>query len=303
MNITGTENLLFGVEDMEACRRFLTTYGLVEIPSEGQGAKFRALDGSGVDLRPMDDPDLPAAQAPGATLRATIWGVKGREDLDAIADELSKDRQIIWVDDVLQSTDDDGHAIHFRVTQRVPYASAVPPHNLPGREAVRFNKRVDFDTHGPARQLGHIVYWSPDAARSMAFYTDRLGFRVTDSYTQNAGIFARAAAHPDHHSLFFITNPQVPPGFQHVEFTFGDFQEVMIGGHKLSKAGYETLMGPGRFELGSNWYWYFFTPMGGAFELGADIDQIDDEWQAGVFEFPTGAPGWSLSFNRERSRA
>ncbi len=303
MNITGAENLLFGVDDMAACRRFLTIYGLKEIEADGKGAKFRALDGSGVDLRPLSDPDLPASRVPGPTLRATVWGVKAREDLDAIAKELSKDREVRRVDDVVQSTDDDGHGIHFRVTRRVAYESALPLNNVPGRTAVRFNKRVDFGTHGPARQLGHVVFWSKDAARSMAFYTDRLGFKITDSYTQNAGIFARAAAHADHHSLFFITHPQLPPSFQHTEFTFGDVQDVMVGGHQLHKAGFETLMGPGRFELGSNWYWYFKTPMGGAFELGADIDQIDENWKPGSFEFPRGAPGWSMDFNWERSRS
>ncbi len=302
MNITGAENLIFGVEDIDACRRFCSLYGLKESQASEKLASFRALDGSGVELRPMDDPELPAAQVPGSTLRAAVWGVSARADLDAIAKELGKDRQIRWVDDVLQTTDDDNNGLFFRVTQRVPYDSALPLVNVPGRAAIRFNKRVDFDNHGPARQLGHVVYWSPDPARSVAFYKDRLGFRITDSYAGDMGIFARAAGHHDHHSLFFIKNPQIPPSFQHAEFTFGDIQDVIAGGHKLTRAGYQTLFGPGRFELGSNWYWYFVTPMGGAFELGADIDLVDDNWKPGVFEFPRGAAGWAMGINWDMTR-
>lgn len=302
MNITGAEGLLFGVDDLEESRRFLTIYGLSEIRADASGASFRALDGSGVELRLIDDPDLPPAPTPGPTLRACIWGVKAQADLDAIADELSRDRQVRRLDGQVCSTDDDGNAIYFRVSVRTPYEAEHPACNVAGHPAKRFNTRVDFDTHGPALQMGHIVYWSPDPGRSMAFYRDRLDFRITDSFASNGGVFGRAPGHSDHHSIFFIGNPSVPPGFQHAEFTFGDVQDVFAGGHKLAKAGYETAYGPGRFELGSNWYWYFKTPMGGAFELGADMDQVDDAWTPKEFQDARAAGGWALGFAMERSR-
>lgn len=302
MSITGAEHLLFGVEDMEASRKFLTVYGLIETDSKGKGASFRALDGSGVDLLPIDDPDLPPTKLSGSTLRATTWGVKELDDLDTIAAELGKDREVIRTDGVVQSIDDEGNVLRFRISQRTPYDAPLPPTNVAGHEPVRVNTRASFEKHGPARQLGHIVYWSPDPDKAIQFYVDRLGFRVTDAYTSNAGVFARADGHPDHHSLFLVGNPTVPPGFQHVEFTFGDVQDVFTGGYKLTRAGFDTLFGPGRFELGSNWFWYFKTPMGGAFELGADMDHLDDEWVPGTFDFPRGAPGWHMNMNWEVTR-
>jgi catechol 2,3-dioxygenase-like lactoylglutathione lyase family enzyme len=301
MSITGAESLLFGVDDLEATKKFLNLYGLKEIEANQKGASYRALDGSGVEVRLLGDPELPAANVNTPTLRAAVWGVKTREDLEALAENLSADRQIRWIGDTLESTDDDNNTLHFRVSQRHAYeADAVAP-NIAGNSYPRFNKRVSFDELEPARQLGHVVYFSPDPGRSFAFYRDRLGFLVTDIYKDNFGIFARAAGHSDHHSIFFINNPHVPAQFQHTEFTFRDAHSVITGGHRLSRAGFETAFGPGRFELGSNWYWYLKTPMGGAFELGADMDQVDENWVVGEHT-PQSAGGIMLGYNPQMSR-
>lgn len=303
MNITGPEGLLMATDDLENSRRFLTLYGLDEVHSDDQSLRFEAMDGSGVEVRLLDDPDLPPANIPGPTARASIWGVKNRSDLDAIADELSKDRQVSWDGNVLQSTDNDQNALFFRVTQRRAFdAPARSKLNVPGYPPERRNERVDFDNHSTPRQMGHVVYWSRDPKESMKFYTERLGFRITDSFRDNMGVFARSAAHYDHHSLFLMRNGEIPPCFQHAEFTFGDPQDVMAGGFKLKQAGYETAFGPGRFELGSNWFWYFKSPMGGAFELGADMDYADDDWVPGEFDHPGVTGGWHFTFNEQWSR-
>ena len=302
MNITGPESLLMGVDDLAESRKFLTIYGLSELHHGEKGASFEALDGSGVELWLLDDPSLPTPNVNGPTLRASIWGVTSANDLDAIADELGKDRKILWQDGVLQSHDDDGNALFFQVSKRRAYEAPGYQRNVAGFRNERFNTRVDFDNHGPARQMGHVVYWTRDPREAVKFYRDRLGFRITDSFNDNMGVFARAQGHSDHHSLFLMRNENIPPSFQHAEFTFGDAQDVMAGGYKLTKAGYETAFGPGRFELGSNWFWYLKTPMGGAFELGADMDQIDDNWIPGEFDNPGVTGGWHFNFNSQWSR-
>ncbi|ABQ67927.1 MULTISPECIES: VOC family protein [Sphingomonadales] len=302
MNITGPEQLIMGVEDLGECRRFLNIYGLKELEAGATGASFEALDGSGVELRMADDPSLPPANVDGPTLRAAVWGVESKADLDAIATELSKDREVVWADGMVKSTDDDRNALFFRVSERRPYEAGEYVRNVAGLPARRVNQRVNFDQHGPARQMGHVVYWTSDPKEAIKFYRDRLGFRITDSFRNNAGVFARAQKHSDHHSLFLMQNPALPAGFQHAEFTFGDPQDVMAGGYALTKAGYQTAFGPGRFELGSNWFWYVKTPMGGAFELGADMDQIDDDWVPGEFDHPGITGGWHFNLNEQFSR-
>lgn len=302
MNITGPEGLLMGVDDLAECRRFLTLYGLKELDHNAKGASYEALDGSGVELRLLGDPSLPPANTNAPTLRASIWGVQDEASLDAIADELGRDRKVLRENGGVQSADNDGNALYFRVSERRAYEAPAAVRNVAGHSQPRFNTRVNFDEHGPARQMGHVVYWTRDPQESIKFYRDRLGFRITDSFLNNAGVFARSKDHFDHHSLFLMKNEALAPGFQHAEFTFGDAQDVMAGGYKLHKAGYETAFGPGRFELGSNWFWYLKSPMGGAFELGADMDRIDDNWVAGEFEHPGVTGGWHFNFSDQWSR-
>jgi catechol 2,3-dioxygenase-like lactoylglutathione lyase family enzyme len=298
IEITGVEWVVFGVEDLGASRKFLDTYGLIETASTPSRSVWEALDGSGVELRPIADPTLPRPVVEGPTGRLYIWGVADEASLVAIKDELSKDRPCTEIDGLLTSTDDDGHAIAFRVSQRKPYDAEdckVNVAGLPNRRGL--NLRVSFKDAGRPRALGHIVFWSRDPERSFAFYRDRLGFRVTDSYKNNGGIFARAKGHGDHHSIFFLQIGELPikPSLQHMEFQFGDVQEVMVVGHRLHGAGFQTAFGPGRHELGSNWYWYFHSPLGTAFEVSADMDRADDNWQPGVSESLEAAKGWALA--------
>ena len=219
--------------------------------------------------------------------------------MTAIRTELSRDRACELVDGLLTSTDDDGHVIAFRVSERTDYEASEPLINITGRPTRRpVNQRVSFKDAGKARAMGHLVYWSRDPERSFAFYRDRLGFRITDSFKNNGGVFARATGHGDHHSIFFLQIGHAPfaPSIQHVEFQFGDVQEVMVVGERLKNAGFKTAFGPGRHELGSNWYWYFETPMGPAFEVAADMDRADDDWVPGVWESARDTKGWSLVF-------
>lgn len=299
IEITGAEWVVFGVEDIEEARRFLALYGLEETLNESGRSVWCALDGSGVELRSVDDPSLPPAPIPGSTARLSVWGVANQASLDLIEAELRKDRACDVVDGLLTSVDDDGHAIAFRISQRKSYVAEDKLANvtgLPNRRPV--NQRVDFRHAGRARQLGHLVFWSRDPERSFAFYRDRLGFRITDSFEQNGGIFARSGKHSDHHSIFFLQIGHAPfqPSLQHIEFQFGDVQEVMIIGKRLDQAGFKTAFGPGRHELGSNWYWYFMTPLGAAFEVAADMDQADDNWEPGIWTSAKDVQGWSLSF-------
>lgn len=298
IEITGAEWVVFGVEDFDASRRFLNTYGLTETASTSDRSVWEALDGSGVELRSITDPTLPKAVVEGSTGRLYIWGVADEASLVAIKEELSRDRSCEEIDGLLMSTDDDGHAVAFRVSHRHSYEAEDRKVNIAGLPNRRgLNQRVSFKDAGGPRALGHLVFWSRDPERSFAFYRDRLGFRVTDSYEDNGGIFARAKGHGDHHSIFFLQIGPLPfqPSFQHIEFQFGDVQEVMVVGHRLHEAGFKTAFGPGRHELGSNWYWYFHTPLGAAFEVSADMDRADDNWQPGVSPSLEAAKGWALA--------
>ncbi len=54
----------------------------------------------------------------------------------------------------------------------------------------------------------------------------------------------------------------------------------MVAGTRFVKKGYQSFWGPGRHKFGSNWFWYFNSPLGCHFEYDADMDKHDDEWVA-----------------------
>ena len=109
------------------------------------------------------------------------------------------------------------------------------------------------------------------------FYIDRLGFVVTDKF-KNTGPFLRPQANKDHHVLFMIQTPGYMQGLEHLAFHMQGPTELMLAGSRMVQKGYESFWGPGRHKFGSNWFWYFNSPLGAHMEYDADMDHHDGDW-------------------------
>jgi len=278
MNIVGLDSLVFGVDDIDGCTTFLLDYGL---ESEGNG-RFTALDGTSVVIRSRNDSSLPRPLETGNMLRKTVYGVADAATLDDIASELRRDREVCVLDDgSIEAQDDLGFVLGFQLTVRTPLALSAEVVNAPGSTVQRPVNSIGADPDAPVRlrTLSHVVYFVPDAARNEAFYRERLGFVTTDRFT-DTGPFMRPAGMTDHHCLFFINTPAHLKGCQHFTFHVGGPNEVLLAGTRLLQKGYESFWGPGRHVFGSNWFWYFNSPMGVQIEYDADMDTHDDTWVA-----------------------
>jgi catechol 2,3-dioxygenase-like lactoylglutathione lyase family enzyme len=276
MRIIGPDELIFGVDNIEACRAFLSDYGL----SESAPDCFEALDRTAVILRDKNDPALPPPLPTATRLRETIWGVEDQATLDAIAAELSRDREVtLDAAGRLHTVDDGGFRIGFQVTRRITLD--LPPEriNSPGAAPGRAPNEIGADEDAPARPrtLSHIVFFVPDMDRMANFYIERLGFVVTDKFT-NTGPFLRPQANDDHHVLFMIQTPEYMQGLEHLAFHMQGPTELMLAGSRMVKKGYESFWGPGRHKFGSNWFWYFNSPLGTHVEYDADMDKHDGDW-------------------------
>ncbi|BBO27040.1 glyoxalase [Alteromonas sp. I4] len=278
MNIIGPDLLVFGVDDVEACRQFASDYGLVADGDYG----FMALDGTGIEIRAKDDDSLPAPLETGSMLRKTVYGVADQATVDAIASELSKDRDVkTFADGSIESVDDMGFVIGFQVTVRKSLQLSAEVINAPGATAQRGvnNVAVSKDDSPRPRSLSHVVYFVPDAPRQEAFYRDRLGFVTTDRFT-HVGPFMRPAGTQDHHTVFFIQTPPHMKGIEHFTFHMGGPTDVVTAGTNMVNKGYQSFWGPGRHIFGSNWFWYFKSPFGCNMEFDADMDLHDENWEA-----------------------
>jgi catechol 2,3-dioxygenase-like lactoylglutathione lyase family enzyme len=286
MNIIGPDALVFGVDDVASCTQYLIDYGLLAKDVSATGGQFVALDGSYIELRQRDDSSLPAALATGSVLRKTVYGVADQQALQQIAAELSKDREVKQLTDgSIEAVDDMGFVLGFQLTVRKALQLPNEIINAPGATLNRGVNAVgaNEDAEIIPRSLSHVVYFVPDQKKAEAFYVERLGFRVTDRFT-NLGPFLRPEGTLDHHTLFMIETPPQMQGIEHFTFHVGSPNDLLLAGKRFQDKGYESFWGPGRHVYGSNWFWYFNSPMGVHVEYDADMDLHDEDWTPRAIE-------------------
>ncbi|PCH98297.1 MAG: glyoxalase [Rhodobacteraceae bacterium] len=281
MKIIGPDEVVFGVDDMNACGTYLSDYGLIKVAaSSDTSERYEALDGTSVAIFPKDDPALAPALPSASMLRKTTYGVVDQETIDAIKAELSTDRDVtVLADGSLEAYDDAGFLLGFQVTVRRKLSLEPELVNSPGAPMQRPVNQIGADEDVPAlpQSLSHIVYFVPDSTVCEKFYVERLGFVVTDRF-KGAGPFLRGQASIDHHCLFMIQTPEYMKGIEHFAFHMQGPTELMLAGARMVKKGYSSFWGPGRHKLGSNWFWYFNSPLGTHLEYDADMDLHDDNW-------------------------
>ena len=281
MNILGPDALVFGVDDVAACSQYLLDYGLTPVGVGAAGGRFEAADGTAIVIAHQADASLPPCLGTASMLRQTVYGVADAAALDAIAAELGRDQEIRrYADGALDCVDAMGSALRFQLTIRRPIGDQAERVNVPGSAPQRGVNQIAVDEQALAQplSLSHVVYFAPDAAKAEAFHA-RLGFRVTDTLV-GAGPFLQPAGSTDHHCLFLIQTPPFMKGCEHFTFHMAGPTAVMQAGTRFVNKGYQSFWGPGRHKFGSNWFWYFNSPLGGHVEYDADMDQHDAHWMA-----------------------
>ncbi|MEM9348936.1 MAG: VOC family protein [Pseudomonadota bacterium] len=295
MRIIGPDTLTFGVDDLNACHEFLVDYGLEPLEKDRIGGYYEALDGTGIEICERDDPSLPAPLPTSTQLRLTTYGVEDQQTLDEIQEEMEKDREVtVNADGSIDFRDDLDFALRFQITRRrhleLDAEMINSPYAPPGRKPNELG--VDDAFACQPRILSHVVYFVPDQERAANFYINRLKFVITDKFSKT-GPFMRPQANRDHHTLFLIQTPEYMKGLEHFAFHMKGPTELMMAGTRMTEKGYTTFWGPGRHKFGSNWFWYFKSPMGANIEYDADMDQHDGEWTYREVDI---APGTSQVF-------
>jgi catechol 2,3-dioxygenase-like lactoylglutathione lyase family enzyme len=171
-------------------------------------------------------------------------------------------------------------------------ALAAPDTNGPGRYN-RVNQRVPaFYRQQPVtpRRLGHAVLGTTDYQASIKFFTDGIGFKISD-IVKDQGAFMRCSS--DHHNLLVI---QAPVNFlHHTSWQVDDIDEVGRGAAAMLDGHPERhVWGLGRHYAGSNFFWYLKDPAGNFSEYYSDMDCIIDDqlWTPEVLEGARGLFEW-----------
>jgi len=263
--ITGIRSVDFVVPDVAAATRFYTEVWGLHVAERDQGTAW--LRGTGTDphLLALHAGDGPAIRSftfraatnadPEALVAAMV--ATGATRLDARPDHAGG--TLFAVRDTRGRT--------IRLVQGDRQAELLAP-----------------DRDVPER-LAHININSVDTDADARFFTDALGFGLTD----RSKMMAFVRTNSDHHSVV-IADAAVNT-LNHVAFQLPDWEGVMRAAGRMLDAGFQIGWGPGRHGPGNNVFAYFVDPFGFVIEYTADVLQVDDAYRVGGPEDWTWPPG------------
>jgi catechol 2,3-dioxygenase-like lactoylglutathione lyase family enzyme len=129
------------------------------------------------------------------------------------------------------------------------------------------------------RHLSHALTFSADVMKSVAFYRDVLGLKLSDH--SGEGIAFMHGAHGSDHHLVALAKSHAG-GLHHMSWDVGSIEEVGLGGEFMKMRGHKHGWGVGRHVIGSNYFYYVQDPWGSWNEYSHDIDHIpaELEWTA-----------------------
>jgi catechol 2,3-dioxygenase-like lactoylglutathione lyase family enzyme len=247
----------YGVTDLPSERRFyLETWGLKEVAT-GDGLDWFKTQGSdehhAVRLRTSDANhlDVIALAADSAT------------DVDALHQKIAASGCRIVQGPRDLDAPGGGYGLRFFSPDGLPFeiSSGV----------ARGEQRPIDRWEGVPVRISHIVLHSPDLKAAVRFFTDVLGFRVSD-WLGDFMCFLRC--NHAHHRIAILPGP---PCLNHVAYDMTGVDGMMAGISRLKQAGVTIRWGPGRHTAGNNTFSYFVTPGGFAVEYTAELDAVDFE--------------------------
>ena len=291
MAVLGALSFTLEVPDLDAGVRFYTDAGLVA-DVEDDVARLRC---------PGQDRDSIVLLGGFGCKRLHHISLRA-DDLDGIAAKVAEHGGEVvaapegFEDNGLWITDPNGMLIRLSDHPADPELDAATPFEINGPGRVVRSRRsaiLPQKAYAPAKplRLGHILVFSPDVLRSVAFVTDALGMGLADR-AQDIIAFTCARKNSDHHVVAFAKSPGV--GFHHASFMVADPDEVGRGGRALLARSQRGDWGFGRHTIGSNFFHYIQDPWGSWFEYYSDMDHIDDYslWTPTNYEMEDSLASW-----------
>jgi catechol-2,3-dioxygenase len=190
----------------------------------------------------------------------------------------------------------EGSLVNVQLQEAAPFLTDTE-HDVVNRPGLYGRRGVPgcppFSMKPRPRRLGHYIIFARDVVAQAAFYSDVLGFRVTDRIAEGYAAFMRTQGDSDHHVLAMLKSDA--PGFHHASFEMGDIDEAEVASFHFLSKGHKHAWGPGRHGVGSNYFHYFRDPWNGLVEYFCDIDFIpgDEGWEPKEWSKKDGMFLWS----------
>jgi len=263
--VTEIRYVAYGVKDLEAERQFYKDlWGLDEVLAEGDLVYFAAKGSSEhhvVRLRQSGED------------RIDVIGLAAEEasDVDALHDKvLAAGCTIIFAPKNLEGPAG-GYGFRFFSPDGLPFEISS---GVMSRAVAEMPKRS-----GVPEKISHVVMHSPDHKAAVAFFTDTLGFKVSD-WLGDYMCFLRC--NQWHHRVAVLPGPSC---LNHVAYDVATVDDMMLGAARVKRGGFDLRWGPGRHTAGDNTFSYFVTPANNIVEYTSGLERVDDEdWEVTVYE-------------------
>lgn len=247
----------YGVEDFDTERQFYADdWGLIEVASADGLAWFKT---HGHDEHHV----VRLHRAETNSVEVIALAADSRADVDALHERVvAAGCRIIRAPEKLGAPGG-GYGFRFFSPDGLPFEIST--------EVARGERREMERWEGMPVKISHIVLHSPDHQAAVKFFTEVLGFRVSD-WLGDFMCFLRCNS--AHHRLAILPGP---PCLNHVAYDMLGVDDMMRGISRLRKSGTDIRWGPGRHTAGNNTFSYFCTPNGFAVEYTAELEEVDFE--------------------------
>jgi hypothetical protein len=207
-----------------------------------------------------------------------VVGVDDEDDLHRAFTELQRagHRPTLGTGQLTVTEPETGVIVVLEILPRFTQpALAAPTYNGPGRAERQGQRSPAVERTGRVRprKLGHVVLTTTNFAATAQFFSQLIGFKVSD-YIGSVGVFLRCST--DHHNLLVLAAPVVY--LHHTAWQVEDVDEIGRGATALLEGHPERhVWGLGRHHAGSNFFWYLRDPAGNYSEYYADLDYIPED--------------------------
>ncbi|MCC6202286.1 MAG: VOC family protein [Gammaproteobacteria bacterium] len=264
--VTDVRYVAYGVTDYTAERSFYADWGLEPVAETGETVWLR-VPGSDehhvVRLRPADTNHVEVI-ALAAAQRADVEALHARVAAAGC--------RMIHAPRPLDAPGG-GYGFRFFSPDGLPFEISGEVARGPRREIDRWE--------GLPVRISHVVLHSPDHHALVRFFTDILGFRVSD-WLGDFMCFLRC--NTAHHRIAILPGPAC---LNHVAYDMTNLDGMMRGIARLQARDISVRWGPGRHTAGDNTFSYFVTPSGFTVEYTAELETVDFERHVAAVHVPS----------------